>query len=306
MTLNQLRYFCELAQTEHYGAVAKRLYISQPSLSRAIALLQEELGVELFEKQGRNVALTQAGRDFFQYAQRALEQVRLGTEAMKPYANHRQKISIGCVIPASSTCVAPMVEEFVRCTGITAQFAIDTGQTEELVDRLIQGQYDVIFGSRPSGVKGVQFVPVMEMPFMVIVRKQDPLAAQKEITPEQLREANRPILLTSARAYSALILQMLEYYGINRTVVGVANEDNGLLGMVQAGLGVFIGTDYPQMHTGDVALVPFRQKRFHRYIYMAYSTARTYSPAAREMIRFNCRKALTEENAQADLPGDAE
>lgn len=251
----------------------------------------------LFEKRGRNVALTLAGQEFLHYAQRALEQIELGTQAVRSYANQIQRISLGCVIPASSTCIPHMIEEFLHCTGITAQFDIDTEQTEVLVERLLQGRYDVIFGSRIPDVTGVQFVPVMEMPFVVVVRKDDPLAAQAELTPEQLKQAARPILLTSAKAYATLILEMLEYYGISQTLVGVANEDNGLLGMVQAGLGIFVGTDYPQMHTGDVALIPFKQERFHRYIYMAYSTTRAYSPAVRELIRFNCCRALAEDGA---------
>lgn len=52
MTINQLRYFCVLAHTEHYGRAADALYIAQPTLSRAISLLEEELDVELFPRRG--------------------------------------------------------------------------------------------------------------------------------------------------------------------------------------------------------------------------------------------------------------
>lgn len=302
MTLNQLRYFCVLARTEHYGAAARLLYIAQPSLSRAIALLQEELGTPLFEKHGRNVMLTQAGREFLPYAQRALEQIELGAAAVQPYVKRETRISIGCVIPSATTYVAPMMADFLRSTGISAQFDIQTDQSEVLVEGLRQRRYDLVFGSYVPGTEGVEFVPVAEMPFVVIVRRDDPLAVLEAITPEQLRAAARPILLTNAKAYAALIRQMLACYGITALVDGAANEDNGLLGMVQAGLGIFIGTDYPQMHSDDVALVPLKQDRFRRYIYMAYSAARTYSPAVQELIRFNCGRRLAEEGEQAKPP----
>ena len=55
MNLNQLYYFVTLAETEHYSRAAEILSITQPSLSHAIARLEEELGAELFEKRGRNV-----------------------------------------------------------------------------------------------------------------------------------------------------------------------------------------------------------------------------------------------------------
>ena len=65
MNYNYLRYFSVLAQLEHYTLAAARLGISQPSLSSAIHHLETELGVQLFEKVGRNIRLTEEGR-FYQ------------------------------------------------------------------------------------------------------------------------------------------------------------------------------------------------------------------------------------------------
>ena len=64
MNLNQLHYFVTLAYMEHYTKAAKQLSITQPSLSHAIGMLEQELGTYLFEKQGRNVVLTKYGKVF--------------------------------------------------------------------------------------------------------------------------------------------------------------------------------------------------------------------------------------------------
>lgn len=64
MNLNQLHYFVTLAYMEHYTKAAKELSITQPSLSHAISMLEQELGTYLFEKQGRNVVLTKYGKVF--------------------------------------------------------------------------------------------------------------------------------------------------------------------------------------------------------------------------------------------------
>ena len=61
MTLNQILYFQKVARLENYHQAAEELYISQPSLSRSMAVLESELGVALFEKKGRGVTLTKAG-----------------------------------------------------------------------------------------------------------------------------------------------------------------------------------------------------------------------------------------------------
>ena len=62
MNLNQLIYFASLAQLQHVTRASEKLNIAQPSLSKAIANLEQELGVDLFEKQGRNVVLTRQGK----------------------------------------------------------------------------------------------------------------------------------------------------------------------------------------------------------------------------------------------------
>ena len=64
MNLYQLRYFTTLAQEEHYTKAALKLHITQPSLTHAIHLLEDELDVALFEKKGRNVVLTKYGKLF--------------------------------------------------------------------------------------------------------------------------------------------------------------------------------------------------------------------------------------------------
>ena len=66
MTLNQILYFQKAARLENYHQAAEELYISQPSLSRSMAVLESELGVALFEKKGRGVTLTKAGQLFLE------------------------------------------------------------------------------------------------------------------------------------------------------------------------------------------------------------------------------------------------
>ncbi|BET13544.1 LysR family transcriptional regulator [Pandoraea sputorum] len=72
MELRQLRYFVVLAETLHFGRAANLLHISQPPLSRQIAMLEEELGVVLFQRTQRSVALTAAGQRFYRDARSVL------------------------------------------------------------------------------------------------------------------------------------------------------------------------------------------------------------------------------------------
>jgi len=89
MNISQLQYFVKTAQLEQYTKAAEALYVSQSALSSSIARLEDELGVELFERRGRNVQLTKAGSEFYTSAVKALEALEEGQQAVRKYKSLR-------------------------------------------------------------------------------------------------------------------------------------------------------------------------------------------------------------------------
>lgn len=83
MNLHHIRYFIKLAQIQHYTKTAEDLMITQPTLSQAIATLEDELGVRLFEKEGRNIVLTKYGNLFLDYVQASMEIFDKGVNTLK-------------------------------------------------------------------------------------------------------------------------------------------------------------------------------------------------------------------------------
>ena len=114
MTFNQIQYFQKVARLENYHQAAEELYISQPSLSRAIASLETELGVFLFEKKGRGVVLTKAGRVFLEYAERILAECDAATAKMQELATGSGKIDIGYVFPLAGHYIPHKVKKFLE------------------------------------------------------------------------------------------------------------------------------------------------------------------------------------------------
>src|SRR5258708_33902220 len=82
MEIRQLTYFLAAAQTENFRKAADLCLVAQPALSRQIATLETELGVELFKRANQRVSLTEAGREFSTYAQQALARLQEGQQAM--------------------------------------------------------------------------------------------------------------------------------------------------------------------------------------------------------------------------------
>ena len=87
MDLQQLKYFQTIARLEHVSRAAEELYVAQPSLSRAIARLEEELGVPLFDRQGRHIQLNHLGRAFLKYVEEAFDKLEEGKREVEDLAS---------------------------------------------------------------------------------------------------------------------------------------------------------------------------------------------------------------------------
>lgn len=96
MELLQLKYFLELAKTEHLTKVAEMVYVSPPAVSNSISRLEEELEVQLFDRNGRRLKLNAYGNDFLQHARAALVVLEDGKRKLadkKAAGNRRLKIA---------------------------------------------------------------------------------------------------------------------------------------------------------------------------------------------------------------------
>src|SRR5690625_3702495 len=83
MELRQLKYFIEVAKREHFIQTSREVHVAQSALSRQIAQLEKELGAALFEREGRNVRLTRAGKLFLVRAENALEELERGRREVR-------------------------------------------------------------------------------------------------------------------------------------------------------------------------------------------------------------------------------
>ena len=106
MNLQHLKYFDVLAREQHYTRSSKILNVTQPSLSNAIASLEDELGITLFEKKGRNVVLTKPGKIFQDYIARTLGTLDDGIETVTKISKGSGFISFA-FLPVLGTTFVP-------------------------------------------------------------------------------------------------------------------------------------------------------------------------------------------------------
>lgn len=146
MNLNQLYYFVALAKTEHYCKTAEILAITQPSLSHAIANLEEELGTVLFEKRGRNVALTKYGKVFLEYATESLQLLEAGIKKTRTMnGEHTGIIDLGYIFTLGIEFIPRMVRGFLaEHPELDVDFRFTVGNTQEIIRGLKEEKYDEI------------------------------------------------------------------------------------------------------------------------------------------------------------------
>lgn len=113
MELRQLRYFLAVAECESFTRGAEKVAISQPSLSIQIAALEDELGASLFDRLGRQVALTEAGRLFREHAQRVIRETELATQAVRDLTGaEKGRLVVGALSTINSYVIPPLVCRF--------------------------------------------------------------------------------------------------------------------------------------------------------------------------------------------------
>lgn len=143
MEFRQLTYFLAAAQTQNFRKAAEMCLVAQPALSRQIAALEAELGIELFRRVKQRVVLTAAGQEFAEYARRAMDQLQQGQQAMARLQDGQHgTVEIGCVEPLTTAFLPAIFPTFhKRYPHIQLKVRVD--HTDALLKLIEQGELDL-------------------------------------------------------------------------------------------------------------------------------------------------------------------
>lgn len=212
MDAQKLTYFLAAAHTENFRRAAELCHVAQPVLSRQIAVLEQELGVELFERQGRKVALTAAGTAFIAHARAILDRIQQGRQAM---AARRDTVGgllrLGCIEPLSDTLLPPAFAAFHR-RHPGARVSVTVSGTEELFGLVEHGDLELgLFGLAPERLRAYPLLVVRELyrdQLALLVADDHPLAhAAPTVSVAQLFD--EPLALLNERFAMRRILERI-------------------------------------------------------------------------------------------------
>lgn len=270
MNLNQLNYFVALAHIEHYTKAAEMLSITQPSLSHAIHLLEEELGTTLFRKQGRNIILTKYGRLFLEYAEESLNTLDTGIRKIRTMTGQAcGNIDLGYIYTLGSSFVPKLVNTFLsEHADMDIQFHFTVSNTSALIKGLKEERFDVIFCSKKENEKDIEFLPIVGEELVVITPKNHPLSSFESVTLSDTIQYPQ-ICFTNSSGLRPIIDSLFHAENLDPHIAYEIEEDASMAGLVAENFGIAIIPNIPILKTLDVHVLPIRNLNYERYIYMA-------------------------------------
>jgi DNA-binding transcriptional LysR family regulator len=187
-SLHQLRLFLTLGEELHFGRVAARLHMAQPTLSRQIQELERRLGVPLFSRDSRSVTLTDAGRALTEEARATVEAMgRLRVRAGQCARTLSGRVVVGTVGAEAAMPYTHAVLEHLRALHPALTVEIRALGFAEHLARLLSGDIDVAF-LRPPVPAGVELLELATEPRIACLPADDPLAERPELVLADLGE----------------------------------------------------------------------------------------------------------------------
>ncbi|TME45609.1 MAG: LysR family transcriptional regulator [Chloroflexi bacterium] len=274
-----LRTCVEVARVEHLGRAAEVLQADQSTVSRKIARLEEEVGVPLFERIGRSIRLTQAGRRFVAKAERLLDDLRDAiADAEGAVSAETGQVHIGFLHTVGARWLPERLARFLRAyPGV--RFVLEEGTAAEVVSGVVAGDFDLGIVGPPPNVPDLEIHPLFRERVAAVVPAAHRLVGRSSCTLEDL--AREPLILPRSRSGLRKVID--EAFAVQGLSPRVAYEGDDLAivqGLVEAGLGSTLLPMPLPVPSTRVAVIPLREPPIARTMVLCWDRRRTLPPAA--------------------------
>jgi LysR family hca operon transcriptional activator len=218
MELRHLRYFVAVADAGSLTVAAvRKLHTSQPSLSRQIRDLEDEVGAELLTRGARGIELTPAGRAFLDHARVALSQVEAAAEAARRVAHPAKPCFAMGFLTGHELTWMPEALRILRDELPNIDVMISSQYSPQLANALLKGKVDAAFLRREQGTPGLAFKLLVKELLVVILPSDHRLAALKSISPRDIVGETFVAVSQTAPVLRVIIDDYLKRSGINIT-----------------------------------------------------------------------------------------
>ena len=272
MTLTELRYIVALAQEGNFSRAAESCSVSQPTLSVAIARLEDELGVQLFERGKGFVSPSTVGARVVEQAQVALREAeKVRQVAMRGRDQLDGPLRLG-VIHTIGPYLLPQLIHSLKVVAPNMPLAIEENMTANLADMLHDNEVDVVIVALPFEVPGIVTRAIYDESFKVVVPRGHRWEGRESIAPEDVA-GDEVLLLKAGNCFRDQVLGACPQVSSPETDVRLGHSIGTIRCMVASGLGVSVLPDSALQHpySNDmISAIPFAQPAPSRRIALGW------------------------------------
>ncbi|UZW65712.1 LysR family transcriptional regulator [Priestia flexa] len=238
MELRQLRYFMEVARREHVSEAAEHLHVAQSAISRQIANLEDELGVELFQREGRNVKLTSIGKLFLEHTETTMKAIDYAKEQVDEYLDpERGTIKIGFPTSLSSHLLPTIISAFKENHPNVA-FHLRQGSYKFLIESVKKRDINIAFlVPVPVDDEDIEGHILFTEKILALVPSSHPLATQENLRLRDLRNEDF-VLFPNGFVLRKIAVDACKQAGFMPNISSEGEDLDAIKGLVSAGMGI--------------------------------------------------------------------
>ncbi|MHB1247302.1 MAG: LysR family transcriptional regulator [Sulfuriferula sp.] len=287
LTLRQLKIYEAVARNLSYSRAARELHLTQPAVSMQIKLLEESLGLPLFEKLGKKIYLTEAGHEMYRYSRTIAEQL-VEAELVLAELKGMERGNLRISVASTANYFATQLLASFRQMHPQVTLNLDVTNREALLNQLDQNEIDLaIMGQPPDGYDLIA-ESFMENPLVVIAAPDNPLAGQKNIPISRLAEETLIVREEGSGTRSASE-RFFQSHQIAPLTGLVMNTNEAIKQSVQAGMGlavVSLHTVSLELETKRLALLDVAFFPIQRYWFIVHRKNKRLSATAQAFKQF--------------------
>jgi LysR family hydrogen peroxide-inducible transcriptional activator len=298
VTLTELKYIVAVARERHFGRAAEACFVSQPTLSVAVKKLEDELGVQLFERGVNEVSVTPLGEQIVDQARQVLQQAATIKEIAKQGNDPLTgPLRLGVIYTIGPYLLPSLVKQLMQAAP-QMPLILQENFTVKLLELLKQGELDAAILALPVPEAGLNITPLYDEPFVVALPAQHRWAQRPSIDADELKNETM-LLLGAGHCFRDQVLAVCpetsrlssDIAGIQRTFEGSSLET--IWHMVASGLGITVlpssATGKLRTENSPLALVPFVAPAPERRVVIAWRKSFP-RPQAVELLRASITK----------------
>ena len=255
MTTKQIDYCIELARTESFSKGADNLFVSQPTFSYQIKLLEEEVGFKIFERNGKGATLTPAGGQFVGFLSGMRDEMKRAIEQGQNFsAKYHDSISISLMVRQAVYFLPEAIQIFESekpGVQITPKFQYEGG-----LDSFLKNESDICFAlkEQTKQLAGTEVHELFDSHVYLIADKNDPLAEKNLITDEDIY--GRTLMVGGG---SPELLRSIQQKLISSGRISYFNspDHDSTRTSVAAGHGICLAPGFLNDHSGQFAWIPY-------------------------------------------------